>query len=128
MKRLVRAGAAKGRRRGEEEGEEVMRRLSHRRPIVVSGQRVAGASFLGWEASPVKRPRKGHVGSWGSCGEVAAAGAPPPVSKPASPQPVMKAAFWSGLQISQLGQYCRACREPSGSLFHTGSPELTGLG
>ena len=68
-------------------GGRVMRRLSHRRPIVVSGQRVAGASFLGWEVSPVKRPRKGHVGSWGSCEEVAAAGAPPPVSKPASPQP-----------------------------------------
>ena len=39
-------------------GGRVMRRLSHRRPIVVSGQRVAGASFLGWEVSPVKRPRK----------------------------------------------------------------------
>lgn len=93
-------------------GGRVMRRLSHRRPIVVRGQRVAGASFLGWEVSPVKRPRKGHVGSWGSCEEVAAAGAPPPVSKPASPQPLMKPSFWSGLQISQLGQYCRACREP----------------
>ena len=93
-------------------GGRVMRRLSHRRPIVVSGQRVAGASFLGWEAIPAKRPRKGHVGSWGSCEEVAAVGAPPPVSKPASPQPLMKPSFWSGLQISQLGQYCRACREP----------------
>lgn len=40
-----------------------MKRLNHRRPVAVSGQRVAGASFLGWEASPAKRPRKGHMGS-----------------------------------------------------------------
>lgn len=61
MKRLVRAGPP----RAEDVGRRgcVMKRLNHRRPVAVSGQRVAGASFLGWEASPAKRPRKGHMGS-----------------------------------------------------------------
>lgn len=81
---------------------------------MVSGQWVAGASFLGWEESPAKGPRKGHVGSSGPCGEVSAAasGAPPPVSKPVPPQSLMKSTFWSEQQINQLGECCRAWREP----------------
>lgn len=36
----------------------------------------------------------------------------PPSEQACLPTAPMKPSFWSGLQISQLGQYCRACREP----------------
>lgn len=73
-----------------------------------------GASFWGWKESPARKPRKGHVGSSGPGGEIATAtsGAPAPVSKPVPPQSLAKAAFWSGQQASQLGQYYRAWGEP----------------
>lgn len=42
-----------------------MRRLSHRRPVVVSGQRVAGASFFGLGGKPSQEAQEGACGPLG---------------------------------------------------------------
>lgn len=84
---------------------------SPRASSVVSGQWVAGASFLGWEEGRGQRPRKGRAGSSGSLerwplshrdtsSREQAFTSPPP------PQSLTKATFWSGRQTSGLGQYC----------------------
>lgn len=110
LKRLVRAGDARGRRT---EGGWVTRRLSHHRPIVVSGQRVAGASFSGWEESPAKRPRKGacwQLGAlWRGCHRLT--GSPPRVSKPVPLQSLTKAALGQGSRRAGQVSTARAGQE-----------------
>lgn len=122
LKRFVRAGNARGR-----SGGWVTRKLSHHGPVVVSGQWVAGASFLGRKRALLRGPGRGVQAAQGIQRGCPSCTRTPPSSKLVPPQSLTKATFWSGQQTSQLGQYFGAQGVGGLSVPHTGGPEFTGL-